>query len=111
MSIIQNKILWWESVEDAASYRIRIISSNIETPIISSFPFSIIPGTFEEIGSLVELEANISTLTVKPTDDGVYNIYITAVDVVGNESDPLIIPNVFLDFNPPNAPARGGFRL
>ena len=39
-----------------------------------------------------------------PTADGVYNLGITAVDDVGNESSMLVVPDVPLDFTAPNPP-------
>ena len=41
---------------------------------------------------------------------GVYDVYVTAVDEAGNESDALSIPDTVLDFQPPAAPTSGGFR-
>jgi hypothetical protein len=39
-----------------------------------------------------------------PTADGVYNLGITALDDVGNESSMLVVPDVPLDFTAPNPP-------
>lgn len=39
--------------------------------------------------------------------EGKYDIHLTAVDSVGNESDPLQIDNVTFDLSPPAAPTDG----
>lgn len=41
------------------------------------------------------------------TPDGAYDLAVTAVEVSGNESDPLEIENVPLDVTPPPAPTDG----
>jgi len=39
--------------------------------------------------------------------DGVYDVFVTAIDERGNESDPLEIPDANFDFSAPDAPTDG----
>ena len=102
MAKIAKKVLFWGSVNDADKYNVRIIPegtpfSYSETPAIGA---AHAPGQAEH-------EADLAGIAIS---EGIYDIYVTAVDIAGNESDPLEFQDAVLDFVPPAAPAFGGFR-
>lgn len=102
MAKIAEKILWWKSVNDAYEYNIRIVPDN------EPFNYDRQPAfTVQHDPVLAEHEQDLAGTTL---DEGVYDIYLTAVDPAGNESDPLPFADAVLDFTPPSAPASGGFR-
>lgn len=57
-----------------------------------------------DLGLNTDIE--LSTLPGMTTNDGVYNIGVTAVDDAENESSMSIAENVPLDFAAPNAPGE-----
>lgn len=105
MAKIASKVLWWSTVEDASKYRIRFTPDG---PV----PADVYALNYDELidGGTAEQEVDISTLSTMPATEGVYDIYVTAVDEAGNESDALAIEDAVLDFRPPAAPTLGGFR-
>lgn len=106
MAKIAKKVIWWASVPGAVNYVVRII------PDGNHFTYGPpAPGAQVSVPALEppepEQELNLSGLTLS---EGVYDIYITAQDAAGNESDPLELADAVLDFTPPAAPSAGGFR-
>jgi len=99
MSKISKKRIFWSPVEgeDVVGYRVYVAPetalfsyglSFVETPETHvTAPDSFPSGTFDI--------------------DQVYNVWITAVDDVGNESDPLALISPF-DFVAPSSPSSGG---
>ena len=49
---------------------------------------------------------NLSTLQGMTTQDGMFNLGVTAIDDAGNESSMTVINNVPLDFEAPNPPGE-----
>ena len=101
MAKIASKVLFWASVSDAAQYNVRII------PDQTDFSYDHVPDIeVSHVGGL-EHEADLAGTTLT---EGIYDIYVTAQDAAGNESDPLEFQDAALDFTPPAAPSAGGFR-
>lgn len=48
----------------------------------------------------------LNELKGMPTTDAIYNLGVTAVDIVGNESSMSLLDNVPLDFTAPDAPGE-----
>ena len=101
MAKIASKVVWWESVADAASYGIRII------PDGETFSYDEVAIKVLATSEAVEEELDLAGVQLA---EGVYDIYVTAIDSAGNESDPLEFADAVLDFTPPSAPSSGGFR-
>jgi hypothetical protein len=100
MAKIAKKVMWWAAVSDAASYNIRIIPDG---------------NPFDYTASAIGVPSSIKTeeefdLAGTALAEGIYDIYVSAVDAAGNESDPLDYADIQLDFTPPSAPSSGGFR-
>lgn len=109
MAIIASKVLWWNRVDEASTYRIRIAPDNAvldDTSNLSDFNYDVV----DQPDTEVEVEVDVRELSVVPIVEGTYDLFITAVDEAGNESDPLLIADALLDFQPPAAPTSGGFR-
>lgn len=87
---------------DVAEHRTRIVPDG--TAFDYDIPYDVTPSTPNDN---TQVAVNVATLSRAPTNDGVYDIYVTAADAVGNESDPLEIPDADFDFNPPSAPLAG----
>lgn len=102
MAKIAKKIVWWSSVSGANSYSVRIIPDN--EPFAYDYPAMI---EVDHALGLAEHEADIGGIDLP---EGRYDIYVTAKDEAGNESDPFVLPGAFLDFVPPASPSSGGFR-
>lgn len=108
MAIIASKILWWARVDNASTYRVRIVNANAVADDLSNlvdFPYHV-----QTQKADLEIEVDVRTLSVAPVNEGIYDVFISAVDEAGNESDPLHIADALLDFQPPAAPKSGGFR-
>ena len=102
MAKIASKVLFWASVTDADTYNVRII------PDQTVFSYDHAPDiTVAHVSAQVEHEADLAGTTLV---EGIYDIYVTAQDLAGNESDPLEFQDAVLDFTPPAAPSSGGFR-
>ena len=101
MAKIASKVLFWASVSDAALYNIRIMPDG--TP----FDYDIPPILVQTHIGGAEHEADLAGAQLA---EGIYDVYVTAQDAAGNESDPLDFQDAVLDFTPPAAPAAGGFR-
>ena len=100
MAKIASKVLFWASVSDAASYNVRII------PFDTAFSYDTAPSVSVADTGAPEHEADLAGTSLA---EGIYDIYVTAQDSAGNESDPLEF-QADLDFTPPAAPSSGGFR-
>jgi hypothetical protein len=108
MAIIASKILWWEAVADASSYKVRIVPDGqvaADNSNLADFNGDTVPA-----GTGPEVEVDIRSLSSVPIVEGTYDLFISALDEAGNESDPLVIGDAILDFQPPAAPRNGGFR-
>jgi len=101
MAKIASKVLFWASVSDASSYNIRIV------PDGTAFDYALPPTLQVVQGTGAEHEADLAGTSL---EEGVYDVYVTAQDSAGNESDPLEFQDAVLDFTPPSAPSFGGFR-
>lgn len=111
MSIIASKILFWAVVSDASTYRIRVTDQNAvanDFSDLGTFPFDEV--TAVDPNANTEQEFDIAEMISTVISDGTYDIFISAVDEAGNESDPLFLEDNVLDFQPPLAPTSGGFR-
>ena len=110
MAIIASKVLWWAMVSDASTYRVRITADGAVTPDganLKDFPYDVITPSGD---SLAEIEFDIANVSSVVISEGIYDVFISAVDEAGNESDPLLIADALLDFQPPAAPSNGGWR-
>lgn len=92
--------------EDTAEHRVRIIRDGEEFSYDDDY--AAIKGVTPASNGDIEVE--LASLSVAPTKGGTYDIYITAADNAGNESDPLLVNDAVLDFDPPLAPVAGGVR-
>lgn len=104
MAKIASKIIWWANVSDADEFAIRVIADGVD------FGYDHVPNIVVDNTNnlaLEEIEADLGGLSL---EEGIYDIYITAVDIAGNESDPFMLADAVLDFTPPSAPSVGGFR-
>lgn len=102
MAKIASKILFWAAVSDAAKYNVRIV------PDQTVFDYDLVPAVVvDHVDGEAEFEADLKGT---PLAEGIYDIYVTAQDAAGNESDPLGFQDANLDFTPPGAPSSGGFR-
>lgn len=98
---IQKKI-WWDPVSgsDVAGYRVYIGPEN--APFTYEYPYVAVAA-----GGPCEIVAPTGFPPDTFAEDAVYSVWITTVDDLGNESDPLALSGAF-DFVPPPAPANGG---
>lgn len=103
MAKIASKVIWWKQVNDAVSYNVRIVKDGTDFSYATK-PASVVQ---QEAGRDGELEVDLAGLEFA---EGTYDIYITAQDKRGNESDPFELADAVLDFVPPAAPSDGGFR-
>jgi len=77
-----------------------VVSYNLyveETPKVVSFDSEVF-----DLGNNTNID--LSILEGMTTKDGIYNLGITAVDDVGNESSMSLLADVPLDFAQPNPP-------
>ena len=106
MALLKSKTLRFIPSVDAnvVEHRIRIIADG--TPFSYDEGYDSVPvqGTALVNG---KIELDIGELATKPDAEGTYDVYVTAVENSGNESDPLIIENAAFDFSPPAAPTAG----
>lgn len=112
MAIIASKVLWWKAVEGADQYRVRIVQDGEVTEDNSNlgdYGYDVVDASAVNPDSN-EVEIDLGTLKNVVVTEGTYDVFITAADEAGNESDPLVIADAYLDFQPPAAPTNGGFR-
>lgn len=102
MAYVAPKIAYWDIVQDAVTYRIRLVTPGSAIDYTQAADLEVAADS-----SKPQQEEDLATIG-KP--DGTYDVLITAVDSGGNESDPLDLAGAVLDFTPPAAPASGGFR-
>lgn len=102
MALVAKKIMWWQSVQDAVSYNVRVVPNGTAFSYGAKAQMSVA----HDAGK-AEHEADLAGVELA---EGTYDIFITAVDGGGNESDPFGLEDAVLDFTPPKAPAAGGFR-
>ena len=107
MARIASKVLWWSAVPDATHYSVRLIPSTEDG--VDPFDYAVEPQLTvpQPMPPSPEIEADLANIAL---EEGTYDIYVTARDPAGNESDPLAFADSVLDFVPPAAPAQGGFR-
>lgn len=100
MKIVQRRI-WWSAVptEDLAVYHVYYAAAGTEFSY--ALPFVSVPKTQAFAFAPQDFPAGAFP------DEADYSIWVSAVDEVGNESDPLALSGRF-DFIPPAAPATGG---
>lgn len=102
MPKIAPKIMYWDGNDVATQYHVRIIPNGTEFSYDRQVDVNVPNDTNEARHRL-----DLSTLGL--LDEGVYDIYVTSGDAAGNESDPLDLPDVVLDFTPPPAPFAIGW--
>lgn len=105
MAYLKSKTLRFKpsASPDVAEHRVRILKDG--TAFGYNQPFASIPANTPQEGG--KFSVDIAKLTNAPKSEGVYDVFVTAVDKAGNESDPLEISNASFDFNPPEAPTEG----
>lgn len=104
MAKIVSKIAWWETVENAASYRVRVLPEGV------AFDYDAVYVEMDAEQFAGETEAELNLALPFADLEGPHSVFVTAADGAGNESDPLTITGVLLDFTAPPAPAAGGIR-
>lgn len=101
MPKIKKKRIWWDDVigPDVVGYHVYVAPQGIEfdyamphTEVAAGDTEIIAPDGFPE--GMFDLDVN-------------YSVWITTVDDMGNESDPLLLTAPF-DFVAPPAPSAGG---
>lgn len=113
MAIIASKVLWWNAVEGADQYRVRIVQAGEvreDNSNLGDFGYTAFNGAGAANPDSNEVEIDLANLKNVDVTEGTYDVFITAADEAGNESDPLVIADAYLDFQPPAAPTNGGFR-
>ena len=105
MAKLAKKVIWWTDVVDAAKYAIRIVTAG------TAFDYATAPIAEPAEGAVgTDQEFDLSTVAAQ-LPKGSYDIYVTALDVAGNESDPFTLAAAAaLNFTAPAAPTAGGFR-
>jgi predicted phage tail protein len=105
MSKLAKKVIWWADVADAVKYAIRAVAAGV------AFDYATAPVAEPVEGNVgAEQEFDLSTVAAA-LPKGEYDIYVTALDSAGNESDPFTLAAAAaLNFTAPAAPAAGGFR-
>lgn len=88
---------------DVVANRIRIRPAN--TPAVYDTPFDDIPLVAPSADGFTRIP--LVDIPSAAGLDGQYDIHITAVDEVGNESDFLEVDNQTFDISPPDAPTDG----
>jgi len=88
---------------DVVSNRIRIRPAN--SPAQYDAPFNDIPKPTADADGFTRIP--LANVPAAAGLDGQYDIHITALDEVGNESDFLEIDNQTFDISPPAAPTDG----
>lgn len=88
---------------DVVGNRIRVRPAN--TPAAYDPPFEFAPLRAADADGFTRLPA--SEVSSFDGLEGQYDVHITAVDGVGNESDFLEIDNQTFDLSPPEAPTDG----
>lgn len=103
MPKIVKRRIWWDpvNVDDLVGYRVYYAPA--QTPFDYSLPYII----KERITDGCEAVAPDDFPVGVFNQEAQYSIWVTAVDEVGNESDPLALSGRF-DFIPPPAPSNGG---
>lgn len=91
---------------DAIGHFVRVLPQGVD--FTYSAPKALVPESSPMVDGNVEVD--LASLSVAPTEEGVYSIFITAADGAGNESSPFEIEDAVIDFNPPAAPTGGGLR-
>jgi len=102
--IHDQRIKFKQSVSaDVTGNRVRIRPAN--TPFEADEPF-------QDFGKPTPEADGFSYIKLSDVNDakgkeGKYDVHVTALDGVGNESDPLEIDNATFDLSPPEAPTAG----
>ena len=101
MAKIVKRRIWWNAVDavDLAGYRIYIDQG--ADSFSYSLPFIQVAHNVTEVVAPDAFPAGTFAAEID------YNVWITALDLGGNESDPLALSGYF-DFIPPPAPSAGG---
>lgn len=105
MSFIKSRVLKFvPSIStDVVAHRIRIVLDG--TAFAASLPF--VDVAYTSVTPRVQIAIDLATLANAPKANGTYDVYVTAIDAAGNESDPMAIANTVFDFTPPMAPTAG----
>lgn len=104
----------WKAVEDAAYYRIYVLPheySDEVTERVESGEFYL--NNFSEVPAITYTDTDTGRVVVPlankfsgVVNSGTYDVFVTALDAAGNESDPALLDNVELDFTAPDAPTE-----
>lgn len=90
---------------DYVEHRVRIAKDGVAFNY--NLPFASLQKAQVPAGTDGKITTDLSKLANVPKEEGTYDVWVTAVDAKGNESDPLVIENAVFDFNPPAAPTEG----
>ena len=101
MSKIVQKQIWWDPVDAADLAGYRVYTALAGNAFSYNLPF------IETDAPDVNAPEDFPADTFATEAD--YSIWVTALDIGGNESDPLALSGRF-DFIPPPAPVNGGIR-
>lgn len=112
MAKLNTKTLHFNPSEsiDTTEYRIRIAAFG--TAFSYDLAFSSVPAPKAIAGSPAiatpaKIDVDIGSLSVAPRTSGSFEVFVTAVDAAGNESDALVISGAKFDFVAPAAPTAG----
>lgn len=105
MSLVKDVVVRFRqsASPDVVANRIRVRAAN--SPAVHDTPFDqVVPPAPSADGYTRIAAADIPSMVDL---EGQYDVHITAVDGVGNESDFLEIDNQTFDLSPPSAPTDG----
>ncbi len=96
---------------DTVEHRIRIAVDaapfSYDLPAVSIAFDAAAYGALPTAPAATKINVNIGSLANAPKASGTYEVFVTAVDAAGNESDPLVIRGAVFDFVAPTAPTAG----
>jgi hypothetical protein len=106
MARVASKTFFWteSAAADVVGYRVYVEPEG--TPVSYNSPFV-------EAGAVTEVDlGELANGGFAPLVDaeGNFNLGVSAVDSIGNESDIVVLPSVPLDFVPPAPPTALGVR-
>lgn len=104
----------WKAVEDATHYRIYVLPHEYSEEVaerVATGEFYL--NNYNELSAVTYTDTSTGRVVVPlankfagVVNSGTYDVFVTAVDAAGNESDPALLDNVALDFTAPDAPTE-----
>ena len=92
---------------DTVEHRIRIQTSATASSGFSyDLPYHAVAFNRSTYVAGTKVVINLTDIFSQEVISGIYSVYVTAADAVGNESDPFEIANASLDFVAPKAPTQ-----